>query len=286
VHAILDRHGLVKRRRRRVYKPEGTALSRPYSPNDLWCADYKGEFMLADRRYCYPLTISDFASRYLISCEALATTKAMYAFTVFERAFKDFGLPRAIRTDNGMPFASANSLFGLTRLSVWWLRLGIDLERIKPGHPQQNGRHERMHLTLKNEATKPASQNFLQQQARFDEFITTFNQERPHEALNMRYPAELYSPSPRPYNGLPELEYPFHERTITVTRCGRICMGPMKINLSQAFAGQKVGVKQVEEKIWLVSFMRYDLGFFDHETCRIESAENPFTAKVLPMSPV
>jgi putative transposase len=247
VHAILDRNGLVKRRRRRRYKAQGTALSRPYSPNDLWCADY---------------------------------------FTVFERAFKDFGLPRAIRTDNGMPFASANSLFGLTRLSVWWLRLGIDLERIKPGHPQQNGRHERMHLTLKNEATKPASQNFLQQQARFDEFIATFNQERPHEALNMRYPAELYSPSPRPYNGLPELEYPFHERTITVTRCGRICMGPMKINLSQAFAGQKVGVKQVEEKIWLVSFMRYDLGFFDHETCRIESAENPFTANVLPMSPV
>ena len=286
VHAVLDRHGLVKRRTRRRNKAQGTALSRPLQPNELWCADYKGEFMLADQRYCYPLTISDFASRYLISCEALATTQAMYAFTVFERAFKDFGLPRAIRTDNGMPFASANSLFGLTRLSVWWLRLGIDLERIKPGRPQQNGRHERMHLTLKNEATKPPSRNFLQQQARFDEFITTFNQERPHEALNMRYPAEVYSPSPRPYHGLPELEYPFHERTITVTRCGRICMGPLKINLSQAFAGQRVGVKQVEEKIWLVSFMRYDLGFFDHETCRIESAANPFAAKVLPMSPV
>jgi putative transposase len=210
----------------------------------------------------------------------------MYAFTVFERAFKDFGLPAAIRTDNGSPFASANSLFGLTRLSVWWLRLGIDIERIKPGHPQQNGRHERMHLTLKQEATKPASKNFLQQQARFDQFLSTFNQERPHEALNMRYPAELYSPSPRSYNGLPELEYPFHDRTITVTRCGRICMGPLKINLSQAFAGQSVGVKQVEERIWLVSFMRYDLGFFDHETCRIESADNPFAAKVLPMSPV
>ena len=202
VHAILDRHGLVKRRRRRIYKPEGTPLSRPYSPNDLWCADYKGEFMLADKRYCYPLTITDFASRYLISCEALENTRALYAFTVFERAFKDFGLPAAIRTDNGAPFASANSLFGLTRLSVWWLRLGIDIERIKPGHPQQNGRHERMHLTLKQEATKPASRNFLQQQARFDQFISTFNQERPHEALNMRYPAELYTPSPRPYKRL------------------------------------------------------------------------------------
>jgi putative transposase len=127
----------------------------------------------------------------------------MYALTVFERAFKDFGLPRAIRTDNGAPFASANSLFGLTRLSVWWLRLGIDIERIKPGNPQQNGRHERMHLTLKQEATKPASKNFLQQEARFDQFISTFNEERPHQALNMRCPAELYRPSPRTYSGLP-----------------------------------------------------------------------------------
>ncbi|HEY3786393.1 MAG TPA: integrase core domain-containing protein [Steroidobacteraceae bacterium] len=160
------------------------------------------------------------------------------------------------------------------------------MERIKPGNPQQNGRHERMHLTLKQEATKPASKNFLQQQARFDQFIRTFNQERPHAALNMRYPAELYAPSPRPYSGLPDLEYPFHDRTITVTRCGRICMGALKINLSQAFAGQRVGVKQVEEKIWLVSFMRYDLGFFDHETCRIESAANPFAARLSPMSPV
>ncbi len=242
--------------------------------------------MLADRRYCYPLTITDFASRYLLTCEALSSTHSMFAFTVFERAFKDFGLPRAIRTDNGVPFASANSLFGLTRVSVWWLRLGIDIERIKPGHPQQNGRHERMHLTLKKEATKPAARNFLQQQGRFDQFIRVFNEERPHQGINMRFPAELYARSPRLYSGLPELDYPFHDRTVTVTRCGRICIGPMKINLSQAFAGQKVGVKQVEEKIWLVSFMRYDLGFFDHETCRIESAENPFAAKLLPMSPV
>jgi putative transposase len=285
VHAILDRHGLVKRRRRRRYTAEGTALSRPSSPNDLWCADYKGEFMLADRRYCYPLTITDFASRFLISCEALSTTRTMFAYSVFERAFKDFGLPRAIRTDNGAPFASANSLFGLTKLSVWWLRLGIDIERIKPGHPEQNGRHERMHLTLKKEATKPASKNFLQQQARFEQFIHTFNQERPHQALGMRCPAELYQPSPRPYSGLPELEYPFHDRTITVTRCGRICFGPQKINLSQAFAGQRVGIKQVADQIWLVSFMNFDLGYFDNETCRIESAENPFAAKVSPMSP-
>jgi putative transposase len=286
VHAVLDRHGLVSKGRKRRYKAQGTALSKPLQPNDLWCADYKGEFMLADRRYCYPLTITDFASRYLLSCEALSSNRELYAFTVFERVFKDFGLPAAIRTDNGVPFASPHALFGLSKLSVWWLRLGIQIERIKPGHPQQNGRHERMHLTLKKEATKPAAKNFLQQQAKFDDFIECFNRERPHQALNMKYPAEFYLPSPRPYRGLSELQYPFHDRTIIVTQCGRICFGRRKVNLSTVFAGQKVGIKEVSDKIWLVSFMNYDLGFFDHETCRLESAENPFAAKVLPMSPV
>jgi putative transposase len=287
IHAVLVRHGLVPPSgRRRRHKAQGTELSKPHRPNDLWCADYKGEFMLANRRYCYPLTISDFASRYLLSCDALATTKEQYAFTVFERAFKDFGLPTAIRTDNGVPFASAWALFNLSKLSVWWLRLGIHIERIKPGHPQQNGRHERMHLTLKKEATKPAAKNFLQQQARFDAFIDCYNRERPHQALGMKYPAELYEPSPRPYQGLMELAYPFHDRTVTVTRCGRICFAGRKINLSTVFAGQNVGVKQVSDQIWLVSFMDYDLGFFDDETCRLESAHNPFEPTVLPMSPV
>jgi len=286
VHAVLDRHGLVSRRRRRRYKAEGTELSAPRRPNELWCADYKGEFMLADRRYCYPLTITDFASRYLICCDALATTKAVYAFTVFERAFKDFGLPQAIRTDNGHPFASTTAFFGLSKLSVWWLRLGIDIERIKPGNPQQNGRHERMHLTLKKEATKPAARNFLQQQAKFDRFIECYNHQRPHQALDMRYPGEIYTRSKRPYRGLSDLEYPFHDRTVTVTRCGRLCFGRRKINLSVVFAGQNVGIKEVSEKIWLVTFMHYDLGFFDEETARVACAENPFAAKVLPMSPV
>jgi putative transposase len=285
VHAVLDRHGLVNRGRRRRYKAQGTTLSKPVRPNDLWCADYKGEFMLADRRYCYPLTISDFASRYLLSCEALSTTQETYAFIVFKRVFKEFGLPQAIRTDNGVPFASPHALFGLSKLAVWWLRLGIRIERIKPGHPQQNGRHERMHLTLKKEATKPAAQNFLQQQAKFDDFIDCYNHERPHQALDMKYPAELYLPSPRPYFGLSELHYPFHDQTITVTQCGRICFGRRKINLSTVFAGQNVGIKEVSDKIWLVSFMDYDLGFFDHETGRLGTANNPFAAKVLPMSP-
>jgi putative transposase len=284
VHAVLDRHGLVKRRKRRRRKAQGTPLTHVTRPNDLWCADYKGEFMLADTRYCYPLTISDFASRYLINCDALSTTRETYAFAVFERAFKDFGLPTAIRTDNGVPFACGNALYGLSKLSVWWLRLGIDIERIKPGHPEQNGRHERMHLTLKTEATKPAADNFLQQQARFDVFVKRFNEERPHQALKMKVPADLYKKSPSPYKSLGDLDYPFHDFSATVTTCGRICYKRRKINLSTVFSGQKVGVKQVDDKIWLVSFMQYDLGYFDHETCRLEPIENPFSPKVLPMS--
>ena len=242
--------------------------------------------MLADKRYCYPLTITDFASRYLICCDALASTRAEPAFTVFERAFKDFGLPHSIRTDNGTPFASGSAIFGLSKLSVWWLRLGIGLERIQPGQPQQNGRHERMHLTLKKETTKPAANNFLQQQEKLDRFIDCYNQERPHQALGMHYPGELYQPSPRPYHGLEPLEYPFHDRTIAVTMCGRVCLGTRKINLSTVFAGQNVGVKEVDEKVWLISFMHYELGFFDHESNRFECAMSPFAAKVLPMSSV
>ena len=145
--------------------------------------------MLGDRRYCYPLTITDFASRYLLTCEALSTTQEKFAFTVFERTFKEFGLPGAIRTDNGVPFVSGHALYGVSKLAVWWLRLGIEIERTKPGHPEQNGRHERMHLTLKQQATKPASANLLQQQARFDLFLTQYNEERPHQALAMRVPA-------------------------------------------------------------------------------------------------
>ena len=285
IHAILDRHGLVKHRKGRRNRATGTPLSFARQPNELWCADFKGEFMLADKRYCYPLTISDFASRFLFAVEALQSTRESTAITVFERAFKDYGLPQAIRTDNGVPFASPNALFNLSKLSVWWLRLGIQIERIKPGNPQQNGRHERMHLTLKQETTKPAGQNFLQQQAKFDDFITEYNTERPHQALGMHCPAEHYNTSPRPYKGLPDLDYPLHDKTITVTTCGRICFNRRKINLSQVFAGQKIGIKQVSDRIWLVTFMDYDLGYFDDTECRIEPLENPFGPKVLPMSP-
>jgi putative transposase len=146
---------------------------------------------------------------------------------------------------------------------VWWVRLGIGIEPIKPGHPQQNGRHERMHLTLKKEATKPAAVNFLQQQARFDTFIDIFNNQRPHQALDMKCPAEVYPPSTRAYTGLPDIDYALHDKTIVVTRCGRICLGKKKINFSTVFAGQAVGIKEVDDGIWLVTFMDYDLGYID-----------------------
>ena len=286
VHAVLDRHGLVTKRKSKRYKATGTELHDAKEANQLWCADYKGEFMLGNKRYCYPLTITDYSSRYLLACEGLESTKEMYAFTVFERVFKEYGLPNAIRTDNGIPFASPNALFGLSKLSVWWLRLGIAIERIKPGNPQQNGRHERMYLTLKKEATKPASSNFLQQQERFDAFLEEYNKERPHQAIGMKYPTELYVPSQRPYRGLTDLEYHFHDKTVVVTQCGRICIGKKKINLSTVFAGQAVGIREIEEGLWLVSFIEFDLGCFDTETCRVEPLNNPFKAKLLPISSV
>ena len=155
---------------------------------------------------------------------------------------------------------SAHALYGLSKLAVWWLRLGIGLERITPGHPEQNGRHERP-------------------------FMQRFNEERPHQALEMKTPSSLYVPSRRPYRGLEELEYPAHDWTAVITTCGRICYQRRKVNVSQVFAEQKVGVKQVDEHIWLVTFMHYDLGYFDDETCRLEPIDNPFGPKLLPMSP-
>jgi transposase InsO family protein len=284
VHAVLDRHGLVKRARMRKNRANGTPLSAGANPNDLWCTDFKGEFKLGNGRYCYPLTVSDHAARYLLLCEAFESTREAPVIEAFQRLFRDRGLPVAIRSDNGLPFASPNGLYNLSRLSVWWLRLGISIERIKPGHPQQNGRHERMHLTLKKEATRPPGLNSLQQQARFDAFVREFNAERPHEALAMRCPAELYTASPRPYDGLPELQYPWHDRDILVTACGRICMHRKKINVSTVLAGQKLGVREVDDGIWLVSFMNYDLGYIDLEQRTLQTIDNPFGTRLSPMS--
>jgi transposase InsO family protein len=284
IHAVLDRHGLVKRAGRKRIRAHGTPLSESVAPNDLWCADFKGEFKLGNGQYCYPLTVTDQLSRFLLLCEALESTREDLACTAFERLFRERGLPVSIRSDNGVPFASPNALFHLSKLSVWWLRLGIAIERIKPGKPQQNGRHERMHLTLKKETTRPAGMNSLQQQARFDAFVNEFNCERPHEALAMKCPAEIYTPSPRVYNGLPEIGYPFHDRSVLVTACGRICMHRKKINISTVLAGQTLGIKEIDDGIWLVSFMHYDLGYFDLEQKTLQPLDNPFGPRLSPMS--
>ena len=279
IHAVLDRHGLVKRARERKSRAQGTPLSAGATANDLWCADFKGEFKLGNGRYCYPLTVTDQASRFLLMCEALESTREQPAIAAFERLFAERGLPLSIRSDNGVPFASPNALFNLSKLSVWWLRLGIAIERIKPGHPQQNGRHERMHLTLKKEATRPPGANILQQQGRFDAFVQEFNIERPHEALDMKCPAQLYATSTRRYEGLPELSYPFHDRDVLVTACGRLCLHRKKINISTVLAGQRLGIKEVDDGIWLVSLMHYDLGYFDLEQKTLQPLDNPFGPK-------
>jgi transposase InsO family protein len=284
IHAVLDRHDLVKRSGGPRHRARGTPLSQGTAPNDLWCVDFKGEFKLGNGHYCYPLTVTDHASRFLLLCEALESTREQPAITAFERLFRERGLPIAIRSDNGVPFASPNALFNLSKLSVWWLRLGIGIERIKPGHPQQNGRHERMHLTLKKEATRPPGANSLQQQDRFDAFVQEFNLERPHEALAMKPPAEVYLPSGRPYEGLPELTYPFHDRDVLVTACGRLCLHRKRINVSHVLAGQKLGIKEVDDGIWLVSFMHYDLGYFDLEQRTLQPLDNPFGTRLSPMS--
>jgi transposase InsO family protein len=283
IHAVLDRHGLVQRMRPRR-RATGTPLSQGAEPNALWCADFKGEFKLGNGRYCYPLTVTDHAARFLLLCEALESVREDTAIAAFEQLFKERGLPAAIRSDNGVPFASSNGLYNLSKMAVWWLRLGIDIERIKPGRPQQNGRHERMHLTLKKEATRPASANFLQQQARFDAFVEEFNTERPHEALGMKVPASLYSPSLRPYRGIAQLDYPLHDRDVLVTCCGRICMHRKKINISTVLAGQRLGIKEVDDGIWLVSFMHYDLGYIDLEQRTLQTLDNPFGPRLSPMS--
>jgi transposase InsO family protein len=284
IHAVMHRHGLVKGLKRKGYKATGTDLSAGLAPNSLWCTDFKGEFRLGNSRYCYPLTVTDHASRFLLLCEALESVKEETAITAFEQLFLERGLPDAIRSDNGVPFASRSSLFGLSKLSVWWLRLGIAIERIQPGKPQQNGRHERMHLTLKQQTTRPPGANSLQQQARFDEFIQEFNYERPHEGLAMKTPSEVYKPANKPYKGLPDLSYPLHDREILVTSCGRICMHRKRVNLSTVLAGQRVGIKEIDDGIWIVSFMQYDLGYIDLEQKTLQPIDNPFGSRLSPMS--
>jgi transposase InsO family protein len=279
VHALLDRNGLVAHKRRpksNEYKATGTYLSVPKYSNDLWCVDFKGQFKLGNQSLCYPLTISDFVSRKLFAVEGQEQIDWMSVKKVFQQVFLENGLPVALRSDNGPPFAS-KGLFGLTKLSVWWLKLGIKLERIKPGCPQQNGRHERMHRTLKLECTFPASQNILSQQERFDQFIEEYNRERPHESLEMKTPDQVHVKSERQYSLKEEApNYSAGFNVQSVSECGGIKYQGSRVFISSALGGQLVGIRQVDELVHEVRFMGHKLGYFDTLCQKFTPAQDPF----------
>lgn len=273
VSEILRRHGLVKgRKKRRKVGHPGKPTTLVTAPNDLWCADYKGQFKTRNGVYCFPLTITDAYSRYLLCCQALLSTKLAEAKPVFTRIFKEYGLPRRIRTDNGAPFASA-SLGRLSRLSAWWVRLGILPEFIEPGRPQQNGRHERMHKTLKDEATRPPSANHIAQQRRFNRFMCEFKLERPHEALDMETPDSIHRPSSREMpKKLPPLEYPDRFEIRYVSANGGIRWNRQWVNVSHACIGEYVGLEEIDNGVWNVYFGPLKLGRLLERHMRIEDA--------------
>lgn len=274
---ILKRHGLVKPRRRRHRPPHpGRPQVEVQSANDLWSCDFKGEFRTGDRRYCYPLTVADRCSRYLLGCEGKLSTAHAGAQPVFEQIFRSYGLPLGILSDNGQPFSSP-ALCGISRLSVWWLKLGIQPLRIEPGHPEQNGGHERMHRTLKAETTRPPAGDLAGQQQRFDAFREEFNVLRPHEALDQRPPAEFYEPSPRPYpEQVPEVEYPGHYEVRQVRTDGSIKWQGEFLFVSQVLSGEPVGLEEVDDGIWSLHFSSLLLARFD-ERDRSLNAEEPAT---------
>lgn len=275
IGTLLQRHGLAHPRRRR--SPPGHP-GRPPSlldtPNAVWTADFKGEFRLGSGAYCYPLTVVDAASRYFLGCQALPTTARELAQPVFERLFRAYGLPTRLRTDNGPPFATC-ALGRLSQLSVWWIKLGITPELIEPAHPEQNGRHERLHRTLKAEATKPAKATFAAQQRRFTAFRHEYNEERPHAALGDQPPATVYQPSPRPYPArLAAVEYPPHFERRRVSHNGGIRWRHAWVNVSHVLAEETVGLQETADGIWSVHFGPVLLGRFDEREGRIHGPHN------------
>jgi putative transposase len=294
---LLRRAGLSEPRRRcRRAIPRQQPFLDVTGANDVWCADFKGWFRTADGKRCDPLTISDAHSRFLFDCRIVSPTGAGVQ-PRFERAFHEHGLPLAIRTDNGAPFSSSGA-GGLSRLSIGWLKLGIKLERIDPGQPQQNGRHERMHRTLKDDTSRPPATNPRQQQRRFDRFRHEYNEVRPHEALNQEPPAKHYQPSPRPYpTRIPEPWYDADHEVRRVRSNGEIKWAGEHVFIGESLIGEPVGIAQTEQGNWLVRFMDVELGIIDRHNkkmhrfsaarpCRTKAPDQNKTGKVLPMSPV
>ena len=271
IGAMIAREGLVvPRKRRRRVPPYTEPFATADAPNRVWCADFKGWFRTGDGTRIDPLTISDAHSRYLLRCQAVEKTDTERVQAVFEAAFREYGMPESIRSDNGAPFAS-RALCGLSRLSVWWMKLGIRPERIEAGHPEQNGRHERMHRTLKQETAMPPKRNPRSQQRGFDRFREEYNQVRPHEALAMKTPEQVYIPSPRQFpSRVPEVEYPSAMQIRKVRPKGEISWsGHGHVFLTEVLIGEHVGLLQLDDRYWKVYFMQLPIACFDGCTFRI-----------------
>ncbi len=270
VNELLDRHGkLRKNRRRRKWKHPGAVRLESAGPNQIWPADFKGQFKTGDSQYCYPLTVTDHYSRMLLLCKGLLSVRTEGAKPAFRALFRECGLPDAIRTDNGAPFASTG-IHGLCELNVWWMKLGIVNQRIKPASPGQNGQHERMHKDLKREAARPPAQNLAKQQRRLDRFQHRFNHERPHDALDGDFPAERWQPSTKEYSGrLRRPEYPghFEIRKVSAAGCFRLQSG--QHFLSHALEGEHIGLEEIDDAIWSIVYYNTILGRIDLKTGKI-----------------
>lgn len=271
---VLKSHGLtVSRKGRGKAARRSEPLAHADGPNRVWCTDFKGWFRTGDGRRCDPLTITDGYSRYLLRCQAVKGEDTLHAKPVFEAAFREFGLPERMRTDNGAPFGSQGDV-GLTGLAVWWIKLGIYPERIRPGKPQENGRHERMHLTLKQATATPPARSRREQQRWFDRFRQEYNEERPHEALGQVPPAEFYVPSGRQWPArLPEVEYGKDLEVRWVEQGGRIRWRGQRVFVSHALEGEPVGLEQVGPQAWRMYFSFYVLGVVEGERTRLWTPE-------------
>jgi len=270
---LLARHDRVRHRRRRQHwKHPGAVPAITTAPNQIWTIDFKGQFRTRNGVYCYPLTVLDHFSRYLLSCHALLSVEGSGAKAVLRQLFRSCGLPNAIRSDNGPPFASTG-IHGLNGLNVWWLQLGITHQRITPGSPQENGAHERLHRTLKARAIRPPAANRNLQQRVFNAFQRTYNELRPHEALNDDTPASHWSPSPRPYpERILRPEYPGHFAVRRVSNAGTFRLHSGQHFLSQALNGENIGLDEVQDGIWNIIYYDTLLGRFDERTHTITGA--------------
>lgn len=270
VAAILKRHGLVQgRRRRRREGHPGPPEGEPERVNEVWGMDFKGQFRTRNGVYCYPFTVTDLRSRYLLGCDGYLSTEGEGPRKSLERIFREHGLPEAMRSDNGAPFASTG-IARLTRLGVWLVSLGVTRQLIEPGRPDQNGKHERMHRTLKDRTTRPPAANLKRQQAVFDEFQREFNEERPHEALGMKRPAEVYVPSRRPYpERIPAVEYPGHFEVRRVSRNGGVRWNGKWLNVGHALIEENVGFEEVNDGVWDLYFRTLAIGRFDERELRL-----------------